>query len=192
MEEKHFSKGDCANMIGEFLLHLEHSSDFDPFEHMRYPAVRLYYQNKIRNMLLEGEEIEQMMLYINTLKDEEYTYNLFVDYIDNNFNDFINLLASPFNGEMDEACEDLIDIEFSDLSEEEKELLKLHFTTNEDFIRLYPTAYNIMYDAFYAVAPFHNRNKLSAYLPNDVIDVISNYHLKYNKSALPMDWPQYF
>lgn len=207
----------CEEIIGSFMDTLVEISDIDMYEMYQNsgdgllgePAFYLYIKYKVKrdiaNSIISGDLylITTIMEYLNDiLQDEQFTYNLFVYYFENHFEQFILYLNSEFEDDLNESCHDLLSSEWdSFFLDEENAEDKMNnfcnqFKTIEDYIRLFPTIYNILYDAFNTVASIHTRKKIELVNPNvpdEILNLINNYHLKYDKSKYDLveEWWKY-
>lgn len=200
MEEKHeiyeIDYKRCEDVIADIVRRLENTgSEINLYEartdRTLWKALIPYIKNKIKDAGLdaldginENQSIKTMINLLADIQDEEFTFNLFIYYLQNRFDDFMNLLTHDYRY-LRSKCRDLINEEFPHISEEDAIKFCEQFNTVEDYIRLHPAIYNMLYDAFYTVVPIHNRDKLNKLnfedIPDDIINTIAYYYLKYDR-----------
>lgn len=199
MEEKYNISNDCSKIISNVLykLDIRYNDNYsDPllrevmesynrdYEYLESIESIKKYQTEMFSGINIKHNIELLITTLYNMQDEEYAYNLFMYYLENFNEQFMNILAFDFSQEsMTYRCEDIIDVEFSHLNDEEKKDFCAHFNTVEDFIRLHPTLYNILYDAMLN----YNKIYLQDYFPTELINIITKNQFKYDKSLIPTD-----
>lgn len=157
------------------------------------PLIRIYLKNDIQDLwwdILSTDKSSpkifdnaiKIINHMHYAKDEYFIYEFFIGAFDEFPIEFMDVLKTPAaDYELDymsSICSNIVDNEFPDSNDEEKKDICHNFTTVEDYIRAHPRIYNILHDIHHE----YMANIFRHELPNEIIDLLRGYILKYNRS----------